>query len=150
MTKWMQTVMSGETKREIERTEAEMIDLLAQIMLLKQHGENINLDRDANDGYIVTRMVRGKEVVTTFKKMELKKAYVLRTIDYTLKRKGDRAFTIVDEDGKYLNFGMWKNRKACIEAFNENHWGVQGYELQSEMLTKHQHYSHWEEFEFAK
>ena len=81
----------------------------------------------------------------------MKKAYVMRTIDYTLKRKGDKQFTIVDENGEHLNFGAWKTRKACIEnGWNVNRWGVEGYELQKDMLTKHQNYSHWADFEFAK
>lgn len=81
----------------------------------------------------------------------MKKAYVLKTIDYTLKRKGDVKFTIVDENGNYLNFGIWKTKKACIEhGFNENVWKVEGYVLQKEMLVKHQNYSHWSNFEFAK
>lgn len=80
----------------------------------------------------------------------MKKAYVKRTIDYTLKRRGDRVFTIVDENGEYLNYGSWRTRKACEIAFEENPWDVQGYELQKDMITAHQNYSHWADFQFAK
>lgn len=81
----------------------------------------------------------------------MKKCYVLKIYDYTLKRKGDRCFIIVDENGNYLNFGSWKTKKACIEhGYNKNNWNVEGYVLQKEMLVRHQNYSHWANFEFAK
>lgn len=80
----------------------------------------------------------------------MKRAYVKRTIDYTLKRKGDRIFTVVDENGNFLNYGVWRTRKACREAFVRNPWGVTGYDLHNEMITEHRNYEHWAGFEFAK
>ena len=73
------------------------------------------------------------------------KVYIELTIDYTLKRKGDRMFTIVDENKQYVNKGgCWKTKKACMTRLQELGLEYIG------TYTVHQHYGHWADFQFAK
>ena len=73
------------------------------------------------------------------------KVYIEERIDYTLKRRGDRQYSIVDENGKYVNRGgCWKTKKACMDRLNE-----MGHEYGG-TRTVHQNYSHWAEFTPAK
>ena len=68
-------------------------------------------------------------------------------IDYTMKRKGERIYSLIDENGNSLKgIGCcgWKAKQACMTRLNEL-----GYEYGG-MVTKHQHYSHWADFTPAK
>ena len=68
-------------------------------------------------------------------------------IDYTLKRKGDRMYSLIDENGAYLKgcgATGWRTKKACMKRLQEL-----GYEYGG-MITKHQCYSHWADFVPAK
>ena len=70
------------------------------------------------------------------------KAYIKETIDYTLKRKGDRIYTMVDENKQdILKGGAWKTRTACMKRLKEL-----GYEYVGK-VTVHENYSHWADFE---
>lgn len=70
---------------------------------------------------------------------------IKETIDYTLKRKGDRIYTISDVNGDMVvNSGSWKTKKACLKRIEEL-----GYEYGG-MYTEHQNYSHWADFQPVK
>lgn len=70
--------------------------------------------------------------------MEVK---ILEVIDYTLKRKGDRMYWIVNKEGKIIErSGCWRSKSACrrrIEELNLEYTGI---------VTENQNYSHWADF----
>lgn len=74
------------------------------------------------------------------------KAYILKSTDYTLKRKGETRYMVVDENKNYVNMtGGWlKTRKAAMNAIIGK-----GLEFAGE-IREHKNYSHWADFQFAK
>lgn len=75
------------------------------------------------------------------------KVYIEKLFDYTLKRKGEKIYSIVEENGEYVKgIGCcgWKTQKACMNRINEL-----GYQFCG-VVVKHQNYSHWADFQFAK
>ena len=72
--------------------------------------------------------------------------YIKRTIDYTLKRKGEKMYSICDVKTEQIvpNSCFWKTKKACMNRLLEL-----GHEYIGQK-TVHQNYAHWADFEFAK
>lgn len=70
------------------------------------------------------------------------KAYIQKTIDYTLKRKGEIAYLVVDENKNFIptTGGYWKTKKAAMTRLNEKGLEYVG------TFTVHQCYSHWQNF----
>lgn len=69
------------------------------------------------------------------------KVKILETIDYTLRRKGNRIYTIVDENGRPVrNSGCWKTKAACRKHIDEL-----GYQFTG-VVTEHKNYQHWASF----
>ncbi len=74
--------------------------------------------------------------------MEVK---ILQEIDYTLNRKGDRRFIVVDMFGNQIpGTGCWKTLSACKKLLQ-----IKGFVLK-EVVTVHKNYEHWKHFKFAK
>ena len=75
------------------------------------------------------------------------KVYIQKIIDYTLRRKGEKRFLIVDENGEYVNMtgGYYRSLKAA-----KNTVTLKGFEFMGVLPTVHQNYEHWADFEFAK
>jgi len=66
------------------------------------------------------------------------KVRIKEVIDYTLKRKGDRVYYLVDEQGAYIGKGgTWRTRTAARISLERNGFEYAG------IFTVHQNYSHW-------
>lgn len=73
------------------------------------------------------------------------KVKILETIDYTLKRKGDRFYTIIDGNGRIVDgAGLWKTKAACRRRLEELRLEYTG------TVTEHQNYKHWADFQPVK
>ena len=70
--------------------------------------------------------------------MEVK---ILETIDYTLKRKGDRIYSIVDLNGRRVDrSGFWRTKSACMRRIKELRLEYVGLEVEN------MNYRHWADF----
>lgn len=73
------------------------------------------------------------------------KVQIKEVIDYTLKRKGDRMYYLIDDQGKALpRAGIWKTFKACMAELTRK-----GFEFGG-LVTVHQNYSHWADWTLVK
>lgn len=67
-----------------------------------------------------------------------KEVYIHEEIDYTLKYKGYKRYTITDKNGNFLSEGgCWKFMKPCMERLLSL-----GYKYAGKYTTRH-NYEHW-------
>ena len=72
-------------------------------------------------------------------------AWIKETIDYTLKRKGDRIYCLVDSDEQNIPMtGAWKTKKAAMDELKRKGFQYAG------TITDHQNYRHWAGWQPAK
>lgn len=72
-------------------------------------------------------------------------AWIKEVIDYTLKRKGDRIYYLVDAAEKPIPMtGCWKTKKAAMDELNRKGFQYNG------IITVHQNHSHWAGWQPAK